>query len=602
MNAASLSHYLYQQVEEVVNQAVSALQAQGVLPEDLKVAAITVEPPRDASHGDMSTNAAMVLCKQAGLNPRELATKLTELLSANELISSCDIAGPGFINFKINTDGYRLELKNCLNSGLAYGQGTYGQGHKVNVEYVSANPTGPMHVGHTRGAVVGDALAALMEKAGYDVAREYYINDAGNQIDTLARSAHMRYREALGEDIGEIPEGLYPGEYLKDLGQKLADQFVGQYQNSPEDEWLPVFKPICIEAMMELIRSDLKLLNISHDVFSSEKALAESGKVEQAVDVLQGLDLIYEGTLPPPKGKENDEWEAVELTLFKAKQFGDDEDRALKKRDGTWTYTTPDIAYHWDKYKRGYDILITVVGADHIGWVKRIKAGTAAVTEGQADFTPILCALVNLLKDGQPFKLSKRAGNIITVRDVVEEVGSDVIRFIMLTRQANQTLDFDFSKVTEQSKDNPVFYVQYAHARCCSVLRHATEMFPDQDFSGQALADVDLSSLSVEDFGTIIKLIANWPRVIEQAARAREPHRIAFFLMEVAAAFHATWNMGNQNHDMRFLNAEDKEGSLARIALLKAVATVIASGLKVMGIDALEELRGENMDNAEEAA
>lgn len=548
---------------------------------------VTVEAPRESSHGDMATNAAMVLSKSAGMNPRELAAKIAQKLELEPAVKSVDIAGPGFINMRLENDAWTKLLAQILELGEDYGQTSFGKGHHVNVEYVSANPTGPLHVGHTRGSVVGDVLCNLLEKAGYGVTREYYINDAGAQIDTLARSAHLRYREALGEDIGEIPEGLYPGAYLKETGQALAEEYGDQYLDADETAYLPVFKSFCVQKMMEMIRQDLGLLGIQHDVFTSEKELTKAGKVEQAVAVLEEQGLVYQGTLPPPKGKEAD-WDPVELTLFKSTQFGDDEDRALKKPDGSWTYTTPDIAYHWDKYKRGSDILITVVGMDHIGWVKRITAGTAAVTKGKADFKPMLCDIVNMLKDGKPFKLSKRAGNIITMRDVIEEVGADVLRFIMLTRKNDQTLDFDFSVVTTQSKDNPVFYVQYAHARCCSVLRSA----------GQNIdcASVDFSLLEAEAELNMIKSLALWPRMVDSAAEAREPHRIAFYLQDVAAAFHSWWNTGNMNKELRFLIEGKPELSLARLALVQATAHVIASALQVMGVTPAQELRSEELE------
>lgn len=554
---------------------------------ELQTERVTVEPPRDPSHGDVATNAAMVLSKALGMKPRDLAEKIAVFLKGMEDVTSVDIAGPGFINMRLKSHVWEALVKDILKSGTKYGASSYGHGNHVNVEYVSANPTGPLHIGHTRGTVVGDVLCNLLEKAGFGVTREYYINDAGAQIDTLARSAHLRYREALGEDIGDIPEGLYPGDYLKDTGQALVEAFGDQYKEAPEDDYLPAFKEFCISSMMDLIRHDLSLIGVNQDVFTSEKELTETGKVEQAVEVLDSQGLVYTGTLPPPKGKE-DSWEPVELLLFKSSEFGDDEDRALKKSDGSWTYTTPDIAYHWDKFKRGANILITVVGMDHIGWVKRITAGTAAVTKGRADFKPMLCDIVNMLKDGKPFKLSKRAGNIITMRDVIEEVGPDVLRFMMLTRKNDQVLDFDLSKIKQQTKDNPVFYVQYAHARCCSVLRDGGD--------GLDFDMADLSLLSHDAELNMIKTLALWPRMIESAAQAREPHRIAFYIQDVAAAFHGWWSAGNKDKALRFRQENDKDLTLARLALVQATAHTIASALGVMGVEPIEEMRNESLE------
>src|SRR5690606_4633730 len=477
-----------------------------------------------------------------------------------------------------------------LKAGQTYGDSQLGAGEPVNVEYVSANPTGPMHVGHCRGAVFGDALAALLEKAGFKVTREYYINDAGAQVDVLARSAHLRYREALGETV-TIPEGLYPGDYLKPVGAALAKKHGERYRAAPEAEWLPLFRSEAVGAMMDLIRDDLAALNIHHAVFSSEKALHDSGAVQGAFDRLQQRGLIYTGVLEPPKGKTPDDWEPRPQALFKASEFGDDTDRPLKKSDGSWTYFGADIAYHDDKYRRGFRRMIDVWGADHGGYVKRMKAAVKAISNGEADLDVKLVQMVNLLDGGEPVRMSKRAGTFVTLRDVVDEVGKDVVRFIMLTRKNDAQLDFDFRKVTEQSKDNPVFYVQYAHARICSVLRNAKTEVPAIDTADAALAGADMSKLSHPSELTLIKLLAGWPRLVEGAAEAHEPHRVAFFLQEVAAAFHGLWNVGRDDTSVRFLLPDEPELTRARLAMLRAVAVVIASGLSVMGVTPVEEMR-----------
>lgn len=557
-------------------------------------ARITVEPPRDASHGDMASNAAMVLAKPAGLKPRDLAQSVADaLMTKEDLVASVDIAGPGFLNIKLKAQAWFNELSDILTHGTAYGTSQMGGGKSVNVEFVSANPTGPIHFGHTRNAVLGDALASLLEKAGYDVCREYYVNDGGAQIETLARSAYIRYREALGEAIDEIPEGLYPGEYLKPIGQALADEFGDQFADKNESEWLETFSERSVAAMLKLIKENLKLLNINFDVFTSEKALSDAGKVDEAVAALDAQGLVYTGTLPPPKSsKVNlDEWKPQELLLFRSTEFGDDQDRPLKKGDGTWAYVTPDIAYEYDKFQRGFEQLLVVVAVDHAGWVKRLTAGTKAVTKGKADVGVLLYGLVNLMKGGKPFKLSKRAGNILTLEEIVNEVGAGVVRFIMLTRKAQEMLDFDLANAVDQSKDNPFFYVQYAHARCCSVLRHGVEAYSADQVSDAALSKVDCSSLVSEDELSVLRLIASWPRLVEQAASAQEPHRVAFFLQEVAAAFHSWWNKGRDDVSMRFLVEGNDELSMARLALVRAVAVVLASGLDVIGIEAMEELR-----------
>ncbi|WP_430398643.1 arginine--tRNA ligase [Ferrovibrio sp.] len=581
---------LFADFRRAVLDAVQQLAAQQVLPDGLPLQAVTVEPPRDPSHGDLATNAAMVLAKPAKLNPRALAEKLQPLLAALPSVTAVEIAGPGFINLRLDPTYWQAQAAVILKAGTGYGDSQLGQAEPVNVEYVSANPTGPMHVGHCRGAVFGDALAALLEKAGYMVCREYYINDAGAQVDVLARSAHMRYREALGESI-EIPEGLYPGDYLKPVGAALAKQYGDKFRDAPEADWLQAFRLAATDAMMAMIREDLAALNIRHATFTSERKLHEDGLVQQAFDRLQQRDLIYTGVLEPPKGKLPEDWEARPQALFKATEFGDDIDRPLKKSDGSWTYFGADIAYHDDKYRRGFKRMIDVWGADHGGYVKRMKAAVKAMSMGEGELDIKLVQMVNLLDDGQPVRMSKRAGTFVTLRDVVDEVGKDVVRFIMLTRKNDAQLDFDFKKVTEQSKDNPVFYVQYAHARICSVLRNARTEVPTIATDDASLSGADMKRLSHEAELALLKLLANWPRLVESAAEAHEPHRVAFFLQDVAAAFHGLWNVGRDDVTARFLIAEDLELTRARLALIRAVAIVIASGLAVMGVTPVEEMR-----------
>lgn len=574
---------------DIENQLL-ALEKDGVLPAGSEFARVTVEPPRDPSHGDAATNAAMLLSKAAGMKPRDLAEKLAEKLRGLDHVETVEIAGPGFINLRMADRFWLSQVTKVLEVGTAYGNSDLGRDQKINVEYVSANPTGPMHVGHCRGAVVGDVLANLLAKAGYDVTKEYYINDAGAQVDVLARSLHLRYREALGEDIGQIPQGLYPGDYLVAPGKKMAERDGEKWLNAPEEEWLEEFRNFAIVEMMALIKEDLRLLGVSHDVFTSEDGLVKAGKVQSAFDHLEKKGDIYVGVLEPPKGKKPDDWEPRPQTLFRATEFGDDVDRPLKKSDGSWTYFASDIAYHFDKYERGFNLMIDVFGADHGGYVKRMKAATKAITGGEGDLDVKLCQLVSLFDNGEPVKMSKRAGTFVTLRDVVERVGKDVVRFIMLTRKNDAALEFDFAKVTEQSKDNPVFYVQYAHARVKSVFRQAAEIFPDEDFSDKALAAANVSLLSSEEEKQLVRRMAEWPRIIEQAAIAHEPHRIAFFLTEIAAEFHALWNKGRDNTALRFIIADDLPATLARLAMIRAVATVIASGLEVLGVTPVEEM------------
>jgi arginyl-tRNA synthetase len=579
---------IFRHFEERVKADLDALAAEGFLPQGLDQSRIAVEPPRDPSHGDLSTNAAMVLAKPAGLQPRALAERLAAKLAGEESVTEVSIAGPGFINLRLKDDLWRAAIPVILRSGASYGGSDIGRSEAVNVEYVSANPTGPMHVGHVRGAVFGDALANLLEKIGHAVCREYYINDAGGQIEVLARSAYLRYREALGETIA-IPEGLYPGDYLKPVGAALAAEHGDALAKMGEGEWLPIVRNAAIDAMMELIRGDLAVLGINHEVFFSERELHKSGAVEATLKLLEQKGLIYTGVLEPPKGELPDDWEPRPQTLFRSTQFGDDQDRALRKSDGSWTYFAPDIAYHFDKFNRGYRTLIDVWGADHAGYIKRVKAAVAAVTDGKAEIDVKVCQLVRLFRNGEPVRMSKRAGDFVTLRDVVDEVGKDVVRFMMLTRKNDAPLDFDFAKVMEQSRDNPVFYVQYAHARVHSVLRNAGEA--GIEHSDAALAAADLSRLSDEAELALVKLMAAFPRQVEQAAQAHEPHRIAFYLYDLASAFHALWNKGKDEPSLRFIVAEDRDATLARLALIRAVAYVIAAGLGILGVEPAEEMR-----------
>jgi arginyl-tRNA synthetase len=576
---------LFAAYRQHVLAALDNMVKAGQLPGGLNMTAITVESPKDAAHGDMATNAAMVLAKPAGINPRALAEALVPHLQKIEGVVSAEIAGPGFINLRLLPDIWQKQVAAIVKAGRGYGTGDVGKGVRVNVEYVSANPTGPMHIGHARGAVVGDVLASLLAKAGYTVTREYYTNDAGAQVDVLARSTHLRYREALGEDIGEIPAGLYPGDYLVPLGQALATEHGDTYAKAAEADWLPLFRQAAITAMLAMIKSDLALMGVKHDVFSSEAAMIASGKVEEALAFLEAKGLMYVGVLEPPKGKTPDDWEPRPQTLFKSSAFGDDVDRALKKSDGSYTYFTPDIAYHYDKYKRGADVLIDVLGADHGGYVKRIRAAVTAMSDGKASCEVLLCQLVKLMKDGEPFKMSKRAGTFVTLRDMVELIGKDVLRFIMLTRKSDAALEFDVELVKSQTKDNPVFYVQYAHARCHSALRLMEGAIP-----GVTAQEGDVSRLSRPEVLGLIRILALWPRTVEQAARSYEPHRIAFYLQELAAQFHALWNLGGQEAELRFVQADNPALTASYAALLTAVIHTIASGLEVMGVEALESM------------
>jgi len=564
-----------------IDTALDALEASGQLPAGLPRANIAVEPPRDPAHGDIATNAAMVLAKPAGTNPRALAAALMAELTKLPIVTSAAVAGPGFINLCVDAAAWRDELALIHAKGADYGRSTIGQGRRVNIEYVSANPTGPMHVGHCRGAVVGDALAALLAFSGHAVTREYYINDAGGQVDVLARSVHLRYREALGEPIGAIPDGLYPGDYLKPVGMALAAEFGDAMVAAPETSWLVPFRARAVAAMMDMIRADLAKLGIVHDLFSSEAELQAAGKPAAAEAWLRAAGLVYDGVLEAPKGEVPDDWEPVQLPLFRATQYGDDQDRPIKKSDGSWTYFGADLAYHAEKAARA-DELIDIWGADHAGTVKRITAAVAALTGGKTRFDVKLVQMVRLLKDGEPFKMSKRAGNFVTLAEVVEEVGRDVVRFTMLTRKADAQMDFDFAKVVEASKDNPVFYVQYAHARIFSLKRKAAE-------AALTLPAPDAALLG-ESERALIKLLAQFPRTVEAAATNREPHRIAFFLGEVAAAFHSWWNMGNDRPEARVIIEADPALTSARLYLAEGIGQIIRNGLALMGVRAVEEL------------
>ncbi len=573
---------LFARFSVTLDSLLDRLVAQGTLPEGLPRKAVTVEPPRDPSHGDLATNAAMVLAKPAGTNPRTLAEAIAGELAALPEVQAVSVAGPGFINMTLDRTSWEAELAGIHAAGADYGRSTLGGDKRVNVEYVSANPTGPMHMGHCRGAVVGDALATLLAFTGHRVTREYYVNDAGGQVDVLARSAHLRYREALGEDIGAIPEGLYPGDYLVPVGQALAAEFGDRYVGAPESDWLSLFRERAVAAMMEMIRADLALLGIHHDLFSSEAALQAAGKPAAAEAWLRARDLVYDGVLEAPKGETPEDWEPVELPLFRSTKFGDDQDRPIRKSDGSWTYFGADLAYHFQKAQSA-DQLIDIWGADHTGTVKRIIASVAALTEGKVPLDVKLVQMVRLLRDGEPVKMSKRAGNFVTLADVVQEVGKDVVRFSMLTRKADAQMDFDFAKVVEASKDNPVFYVQYAHARIASLGRRAAEAFP------QGLPVTDLSRLGTAELA-LIRQMASFPRMIEGAALAREPHRIAFYLYDLAGSFHAWWNAGNDDPGARVIVAADPALTAARLHLSAGLGQVIRNGLALMGVDALEEM------------
>ncbi len=589
--------HLFANVLARVHAVCGALAAEGGWPAGIDLSRVVVEPPRDAAHGDMATNAAMVLAKEAKSKPRDLAEKIAARLRADDLISSVDVAGPGFINLTLKASAWSDALRTVLREGASYGRSAIGAAEKVNVEYVSANPTGPMHVGHCRGAVFGDALASLLAFAGYDVTREYYINDAGAQVDVLARSAFLRYREALGENIGEIPEGLYPGDYLVPVGQALAAEYGDRLLAMPEGQWLPMVRAKAIAMMMAEIKGDLAALNIEHDIFFSERSLIETGnnRVTETIDYLRSKGDIYEGRLPPPKGGPVEDYEDREQTLFRATAFGDDVDRPLIKSDGSYTYFASDIAYHRDKFERGFANLIDVFGADHGGYIKRMQAAVKAISAGRATLDVKVVQLVRLLRNGEPVKMSKRSGDFVTLREVVDEVGRDAVRFMMLFRKNDAVLDFDLAKVREQSKDNPVFYVQYGHARGHSVFRNAREAVPDlpEETGARAafLADAAVERLTDPAELDLLRRLALYPRMMEAAAAAHEPHRIAFYLYDLASEFHALWTRGRDLPYLRFIITNDAEITKARLAMVQGVVSVLASGLAVLGVHAPDEMR-----------
>ena len=579
---------LFAEIKDVVLTGLKSLEARDVLPNGLSLDNVTVEPPRDPSHGDMATNAAMVLAKPAGLKPRDIADALVSELASDGRIVSAEVAGPGFINLRLDPSAWFGLVSGILSAGNDFGRSEMGAGQKVNGEYVSVNPTGPLHVGHVRGAVFGDALASLLGYSGFDVTREYYINDGGAQVDVLGRSAYLRYREANGETV-DFPDGTYPGDYLVPIGEALKEKHGDSLMGANHEDWLPEFREYATDAMMEMIRADLASLNVEMDVFFSEKSLYGTGQIEAAIKTLDDKGLIYNGTLEPPKGKTPEDWEPREQTLFKSTAHGDDVDRPIKKSDGSWTYFAPDIAYHYDKIERGFDQLIDVFGADHGGYVKRMKAAVSALSDGKVPVDIKLCQLVKLSKNGEPVKMSKRAGNFVTLRDVVDQVGPDVTRFHMLTRKNDAPLDFDLAKVTEQSKENPVFYVQYAHARIYSVLTKAGDEGLKTD--DVTLRQADLSALGHPSEVALVQKLAEWPRAVAAASSSHEPHRIAFYLYDLASEFHALGNKGNDVPEIRFLRDDDKNGTIARIALIRAVAVVISSGLGILGVTPKREMR-----------
>jgi len=579
---------VFAHVHGLVQAALEDLQRDGNLPGELVLAGFDVEAPRDAAHGDLACNAAMVLAKAAKMKPRDIAEAIAGRLAGEGDVAKVDVAGPGFLNITMHPGFWHGVIATIMEQGTAFGRTGIGGGERINVEYVSANPTGPMHVGHCRGAVFGDALANLLDFAGWDVTREYYINDAGGQVNKLARSVFARYREALGEDIGEMPADLYPGEYLKPVGAAIAAMYGTSLRDMAESEWLPLVRDAAMAPMLATIKDDLAALNVRHDLFFSERSLTADGKdqVKAAIAVLRDKGLIYEGRLAKPKGHDDEDWEDREQTLFRSTDFGDDEDRALMKSDGSYTYFAGDVAYHYDKLQRGYQQLIDVLGADHSGYVKRLKAIVRALSDGRVDADIPLINLVTLSRGGQPVRMGKRTGNIVTLRDVVDEVGRDPVRFMMLYRENNKTLDFDFAKVVEQSKDNPVFYVQYAHARTASVFRNVLEIFPDVTQAAVSDGTVDLSRLSDAGELTIVKSLALFPKLMGEAARAHEPHRVAFYLFELASAFHGQWARGNDLPQLRFIQDTDRSLTAARCAMVAAVQQVLSSGLTVLGVEA----------------
>ena len=592
-DTAALQASVFKNFDQQVKKHLQALDLEGLT--DQALSRIAVEPPRDPAHGDLAVNAAMVLAKPLDLNPRELAAKLAERLEGEDGVQSVQVAGPGFINLRLTNEWWGEHLRRIVRLGGDFGRNVIPGGKKVNVEYVSANPTGPMHVGHCRGAVVGDSLANLLAFAGFEVTKEYVINDAGVQIGVLARSVELRYREALGEKIGEIPEGLYPGDYLVPVGKALADKFGDRLQQMDEAERMAILRDRSIEAMMALIKEDLSLLNVHHDIFFSERTLHEKrngvSEIDRMLQEMREAGYVFEGRLPPPKGEVPEDWEDREQTLFRSTEVGDDMDRPLVKSDGSYTYFAADVAYFRDKYVRGYDRMVYVLGADHGGYVKRLKAVAKAIAGDENVLDVLLCQLVKLYRNGEPVRMSKRSGDFVTLRDVVDEVGTDAVRFMMLYRKPEAPLDFDYAKVTEQSKDNPVFYVQYAHARTKSVFRQAGEEVPGLDLSGSGLARADLGLLVDEGEIALIAKMAEFPRMLEQAARADEPHRIAFYLYELASELHQHWSRGKEKPELRFVNQDNANLTLARLAMLKGLSCVLSSGLAIVGASAPDEMR-----------
>ncbi|MBI3420228.1 MAG: arginine--tRNA ligase [Proteobacteria bacterium] len=582
---------IFQHIRAVLRQKLEEVAPQQgwVLSEPLST--FTVESPRDPKHGDVATNIAMVSAKSIGQSPRFIATILTEALKSDTAITSAEVAGPGFINLRLSAHVWHEQLRTVLEQGVHYGDNPMGGGERINIEYVSANPTGPMHAGHVRGAVFGDALSNLMTKAGYKVTRRYYFNDVGTQVDVLARTVHLRYRETWGQSIGEIPAGLYPGDYLKPVAEMLKDRDGDKWLNKPESEWLKPIRDFAVAEMMQDIKNDLALIGIKHDVFTNEREIIENGTLDKVFKLLEDKGLIYTGTLPPPRGKEMEDWVPEPLILFRSSQFGDSSDRPLKKRDGHWSYIMPDMAYHYTMIEDGYRLMINVLGADHGGYLERMRPAIAALSDGKARLDALFCQMVKIFNNGELVKLSKRSGNIITLREMVDQVGPDSVRFTILTRDFATPFEFDFVKVKEQSRENPVFYIQYAHARCCSVLRQAKPMFSDTEISPKALMGQDLGPLVAEDEIALIRAFADWPKVVEAAAISREPHRVSFYLYDLASLFHALWNKGKDDGTLRFLIEGNKPLSLARLALVRGMMAVIASGLAVIGVTPVEEMR-----------
>ena len=578
---------IFSRFRSEIERIIQDLALEGEIPPDLPVDRIAVEPPRDPAHGDISSNVAMVLAKAAGRKPRELAESVARGLASNRHVADVGIAGPGFVNIRVTAELWHDCVRNILEEGLQYGNSDLGAGQSVNVEYVSANPTGPMHVGHARGAVIGDVLASLLVKAGYDVTREYYVNDAGAQIQSLGESLYLRYRDALGKGSEDIP--AYPGEYLVPVARRLVEEDGDQWLSAPKEQRQARMRDVAVAEMMAEIGDDLEVLGVRHDVFRSEQDL--HGGITGVLDRLERDELVYRGVLEPPKGKLPDDWEEREQLLFRSTRFGDDIDRPLQKSDGSWTYFAADVVYHLDKFRRGFSRMVNVWGADHKGYIKRMQAAVEAVTGGQAELDVRICNLVSLSENGVPVRMSKRSGNFVSLREVVDQVGKDAVRFIMLTRSNTAPLDFDLAKVVEQSRDNPVFYVQYAHARCCSVLRNARDVFPNVLIDDSALSSVDMSLLEDEAEFSLVRLLAGWPRLVESAASAGEPHRVAMYLQDLAAGFHGLWNLGKEEERLRFIEPDNESRTCARLALVRATAIVVSSGLQVMGIRPVEEMR-----------